>query len=428
VDRGSGEIFETDGSAETSKRRDGQRLMSRRWQVEATPWVLIAGGFHDDGGMDQLNAGLARYLLSRGTPVHLIAYRVNDELAKTPGAQVHVVKKIAGSFFLGQKRLDRRGRAIAKWVDSQDAAARVLVNGANCAWPDINWVHFVHHSWAPRRREGPRWLQLKNWLEGSTMLDRERKVLGRARLLIANSERTRRDLVERVGLPAERIVRIYPGSSKIQAVSGERKLEIRRMLGIASATPVVIFVGALGHDSRKGFDTLWAAWQRLCMRSDWGARLIVAGEGRALESWRRRVCDAGLGDRVLMAGFTKRIADLLAISDLMVSPARYEPYGMNVHEAVSAGVPAMISAAAGIAELYPSELRDMLLDSPQDANDLVERLLRWSAVGGETKRRFEKFTTTLRERTVEQMAGELVEAIETSEAGRIALSNSGFRV
>lgn len=386
-------------------------MPARGGAAENAPWVLIAGGFHDDGGMDQLNAGLARYLLSRDTPVHLVAYRVSEELARAGGARVELMRKTAGSFFLGQRQLERRGRAIAAAVIARRATARVLVNGTNCAWGDINWVHFIHHAWPPRA-EGPPWLRLKNRLEARTALRRERQVLLAARLLIANSEGTRRGLIEKFGVPEERIVRIYPGCSKLQSVPAERRAELRRAAGIGPAVPVVSFVGALGYDSRKGFDTLWSAWRQLCARSDWEAQLIVAGGGRALGEWKRKVDRAGLGGRVLMPGFVERIGDLLAISDLMVSPVRYEPYGMNVHEAISAGVPAMVSAGAGIAELYPSDLHDMLLEAPEDANALAARLLRWSVVRDETKRRFESFGRTLKERTVERMASELVDAVE----------------
>ena len=30
---------------------------------------------------------------------------------------------------------------------ADDPLARVVVNGGNCAWPDINWVHAVHAAW-----------------------------------------------------------------------------------------------------------------------------------------------------------------------------------------------------------------------------------------------------------------------------------------
>ena len=39
----------------------------------------------------------------------------------------------------------------------------------------------------------------------------------------------------------------------------------------------------------------------------------------------------------------------------MVHPARYEAYGLGVHEAICRGLPAIVSAGAGIAELYPAD-------------------------------------------------------------------------
>jgi glycosyltransferase involved in cell wall biosynthesis len=213
-------------------------------------------------------------------------------------------------------------------------------------------------------------------------------------------------------------MRIYPGCSKLAPVSRERRADIRRLLGIPDGLPVIIFVGALGYDSRKGFDTLWTAWQQLCAHDDWKARLVVAGDGRALEDWRRKVRDAGLANRVLMLGFTDRIAELLAIADLMVSSVRYEPYGMSVHEAISFGIPAIVSAAAGIAELYPSALRDMLLVNPEDPDVLTKRLLDWNASRNSMKNRFDWFAKTLKARTVEQMACELIDSVNSHPRSR----------
>src|SRR5579863_1197311 len=114
------------------------------------PWVIVAGGFHREGGMDKANASLAAYLCAQGVPLHLVTYRVDPELAANPLVTVHCAGKPAGSFFLGGGRLDRLGRSVARKIASQFDGARVLVNGANCDWPDINWVHFVHHAWRPR--------------------------------------------------------------------------------------------------------------------------------------------------------------------------------------------------------------------------------------------------------------------------------------
>jgi glycosyltransferase involved in cell wall biosynthesis len=67
-----------------------------------------------------------------------------------------------------------------------------------------------------------------------------------------------------------------------------------------------------------------------------------------------------------LLGYREDVATILAASDLLASPTRYEAYGLNVHEAICRGVPALVSRSAGVAERYPPELRSWLLDDPDD--------------------------------------------------------------
>jgi glycosyltransferase involved in cell wall biosynthesis len=178
---------------------------------------------------------------------------------------------------------------------------------------------------------------------------------------------------------------------------------------------LAVFVGAFGHDSRKGFDTLWSAWRSLCARSDWDANLIVAGGGRALPRWRDAIKRNGLETRIRLLGYTELVAEVLAAADLLVSPVRYESYGLNVQEALCCGVPAMVSRSAGVAERYPAELNDLLLPNPDDASDLAMRLLHWRAGIEDLKRRIVPLSATLRSWTWGDMAAQMIAVTESAE-------------
>src|SRR5262249_30758205 len=153
---------------------------------------------------------------------------------------------------------------------------------------------------------------------------------------------------------------------------------------------------------------LWKAWQRVSMRRDWNVDLVVAGGGRAVAAWQHTVERVGLCGNVKILGFTNRITDVLAASDLLVSPVRYESYGLNVQEAICCGVPAIVSASAGIAERYTSELTDLLLPDPEDIEDLVERMMRWKADIDGFRRKVELMARGLRNHTWEDMAHQIV--------------------
>jgi len=381
------------------------------------PWVLIAAGFHHEGGMDKANAALASYLCREQIPVHLVGFRIDRELAANPAVTVHYVRKPAGSFFLGNRLLSRVGTAVAQAVVADNEAARVVVNGDNCDWPAVNWVHFVHRAWCPTLTGTPIWFQAKSQLNSWITLRRERQILQKAKLLLANSERTRRDLVVSLGLAPERVHTVYLGTdSNWKNATPERRAQAEAWLDMPGGRPLVTFIGALGHDSRKGFDTLWTAWRSLCSRPAWDVNLVVAGGGRALTRWQRIVNEAGLDSRVKLLGFTNRVADLLIASDLLVSPVRYESYGLNVQEALCFGVPAMVTVSAGVAERYPVDLGDLLLPEPAKAEDLAMRLLRWRSNIEEFRRRTAPVARLLRAYDWDHMARRIVALVERTQS------------
>ena len=175
------------------------------------------------------------------------------------------------------------------------------------------------------------------------------------------------------------------------------------------------FIGALGYDRRKGFDVLFDAWCRCCMDADWDALLVVAGTGRELPYWRRRVAKSGREGDIRLLGFTKMISTLLASADALVSPTRFEPYGQGVHEALCCGLPAFVTRCAGISERFPAELHDLLLDNPPDALQLCRRLREWHKDIDGYRRRTVPFAEQLRRRTWSDMAADFVRAVTGTE-------------
>lgn len=389
------------------------------------PWLVVAGGFHARGGMDKANAALASYLLERGHDVHLVAHEIDPALAGHARARTHVVPRPRGSVLLGEQLLTRTAGRVARALLEKSPRARVVANGGNFVSDDINWVHAVHAAWPPSDAGAPAWFRVKNRLWHALACRRERRALGRARLVVANSERTRRDLVSLVGVEPGRVQTVYLGGDVRPASAGER-VRARRWLGVDENRAVVIFAGALGHDRNKGFDTLWRAWRELSAGGGWDALLLVAGGGRGLDAWRARVEGAGLAGGVRFLDFTERLAEVLAAGDLLVSPARYEAYGLNVHEAVCRGVPALVSRGAGVAERYPASLSEMLLPDPEDAADLAARLRTWRGSVEGWREAFAPLAARLSRRGWGDVAAEFV-ALAEGEGGRALGECEGAR-
>ena len=331
-------------------------------------YLIVAADFVETGGMDRANLELAQYAAARGHHVHLVAHRVSPRLAAIQGVRAHQVMRPFRMGSLGERVLDFEGRRLAAHLPH---GTRIVVNGGNCALNAVNWIHFVHmadvaasHS---LRRLGTR--AIARWSE--------RRAIHQARLFIANSERTRKELVEGYGVPPQSIHTVYCGVDPIAFVPAcaEERAIVATRLGFCSDMLRIVFVGELG-DSRKGFDLVFEAWQRIA--AEWrDVEVVVVGAGRLLSSWRQQSIAAGLSERMRFVGHRPDVAEILRSSDLLVAPSRYEPYGLSIAEAVSVGLPVIATRTAGAAELLVGEMRELLLADPPSREELLSMMRRW---------------------------------------------------
>lgn len=378
-----------------------------------TTWLLVSGDFTPFGGMDCANHALAKYMgASAGAEVHLVSHRVWDDLAAMPAVTVHRVWRPRNSHLAGMPLLARAGRKWARRLRSEEA--RVIVNGGNCGWNDVSWVHYVHAAYRPRTATTGLH-RFKNWAANRYSLSTERKTLSQARLVLCNSKRTQRDVIERLGVSESRAPVVYYGVNPVRfaRVTPAERDEARAALQCKPDRPLATFVGALG-DRRKGFDTLFAAWQLLCADRRWDGDLAVVGSGAEADAWEKRSRESGLAERIKFLGFRQDVPKILAASDVLIHPARYEAYGLGVHEALCRGIPALVSATAGVAERYPSELESLLIPDPDNPSDLADRLRLWRGNLQEFRAATMPLSDFLRMNTWDKMAEQIVSIVNAA--------------
>jgi glycosyltransferase involved in cell wall biosynthesis len=378
-----------------------------------TDWLLVAGDFTPFGGMDVANYGLASYLGRQGAgEVHLVGHRVSPDLMTLPSVRVHRAARPFSAHRLGEPVLRMTAKLWQRRLSRRPV--RIVANGGNVDAGDVNWVHYVHGAYRPRASGYANRLGVS--LKHRRYVRQERVALRRARVIVCNSQRTADDVVQCVGVDRDRTRVVYYGvdDAKFRPVNAEERAAARFRIGVHDDRPVALFVGALG-DRRKGFDVLFTAWRDLCRTRGWDGPLLVAGGGAELTAWCARAATELPAHRMRFLGFRRDVATLLAASDLLIHPVRYEAYGMAVHEALCRGIPAVVSANAGIAERYPDELRDLLIGDPESASELTARLLAWrsdSSVKGIVARWAER----LRARTWDHMASDIVTMLEAVSA------------
>ena len=374
-------------------------------------WALATGDFTPHGGMDRANHALARYLATSGRDVHLIAHRVSPDLASRPGVTVHHAPRPLGSHLLGAPFLARAASSVARRLGP---STRLLSNGGNTRWVAPTWVHYLHAAYAPDVASGPL-VRLLAAAGRRRYLAQEAGTLATAPAIICNSARTAADVRRCYGVDPSRVHVVYYGvdPEAFAAVTPAARAGARTALGMDAAAPLAIFIGALG-DRRKGFDALFDAWRRLGTDAAWDVNLVIVGVGAEVDAWERRAAAAGLGRRLTFLRFRSDIPRVLAAADVLVHPARYEAYGLGVHEALCRGLPVIVSAGAGVAERLPDDLRPLTLPDPIAVDDLVMRLRLWRGDREEWGIRARAAGETLRRRTWDHMAADIAGIVEVA--------------
>jgi len=352
--------------------------------------------------MDRPNLALVARALERGLEVTAVTHDVEPGTLRSTGLEVWKVPKPFSSIVVGEAVLEHYGnRARRRYPE-----AVVLANGGNLVGADLNWVHYVHAAEPMLADGGAAYLYRR--LRHARYLRRERRAVVSARWLIADSNRCREDLLARYPLDPNRVRSVYYGTDPASGSKNETREACERAAGLNRGVQRAMFVGGIG-DRRKGLDTLLKAWALLRRKGDWAVELLVAGEGPARTAFQREARDLGLSRSVHFLGFRTDVPTLLGAVDCVVSPTRYEPYGLAVHEALCARVPAIVSAKAGIAERYPPSLRPLLLSDPEDPDELAAKLIEWRNNAGHYARAAVEFAPQLASRSWSDMADEILD-------------------
>jgi len=170
--------------------------------------------------------------------------------------------------------------------------------------------------------------------------------------IIADSQATKRDLVERYGVEPSKISVIYPGYDEeaFQPLREREAIEaVKTRYGIAG--DYILFVGTI--QPRKNLVRLMEAFS-LLKRQAADLQLVIAGKkGWLYEAIFRRVEELGLEGQVVFTGYVadEDLPALFSGARLFVFPSLYEGFGLPVLEAMACGVPVVCSNASSLPEV-----------------------------------------------------------------------------
>ena len=176
--------------------------------------------------------------------------------------------------------------------------------------------------------------------------------------IFANSSFTAWDVVERLGVPEERVRVAYPGIDPRFSPTGE---------AADLGGPYVLAVSTL--EPRKNLPALVSAFALLRERHP-ELTLALAG----LEGWEQEPLAA---EGVRLLGFVSddELARLYRGASVFAYPSRFEGFGIPVVEALASGVPAVVSSHPSLDEASGDVALRADPDDPEDFADALEQAL-----------------------------------------------------
>ena len=334
------------------------------------------------GGAEVYCANMCSALVQRGHDVTVFS---ETFLGETNKSIRHV--KVSRSMLSGFSRTSSFHRRVQK-VLKKHRAAFDLVFALSRTWPSdvyriteslhAEWMKIRYHKW---NRINPRHM-------GILKLERNIFKPENTKLVVTNSELTKRQAVKNFGFPENRITVVYNGvdHAKFHPVENRKEfLGIRRSLELDDKRFVLLFpatnfrIKGLGNAIR----TLSLLDENLRNRT----LLLVAGGDRE-EPYRKLAEKLNVSGNVRFEGRRTNMREYYAAADLLFYPTLYEPFSNVCLEAFSCGLPVLTTSLNGAAEIVKEDLNGFVVPDASAEDMMAGRIAKFANFSEEERTKF----------------------------------------
>jgi phosphatidylinositol alpha-1,6-mannosyltransferase len=228
-----------------------------------------------------------------------------------------------------------------------------LIGSAVAEWAGIPWVYevrsFFETTWTP----DPRYMESAPYYH--RRFDTETRMMHLADAVVTLSGPMREEIIERHGVPRDRVFVIPNAVDTDRFTPQERDAALRTTLGLGHGFTLG-YVSNISHP-REGQEILIDAVARL-VKQGHDINCLLVGDGSRLDEMKALARSRGVADRIVFTGSVPfdQVADYYAQIDLFVVPRIDERAGrmvspMKPFEAMAMRVPLLMSDLPALAEI-----------------------------------------------------------------------------
>jgi glycosyltransferase involved in cell wall biosynthesis len=235
-------------------------------------------------------------------------------------------------------------------------------------WPVVATLHHpitvdrdldLAHATTPWRR-----FSLKRWY---SFLDMQMRVAREIPRVLTVSESSRRDIVDQLGVPAERLHVVPVGTDPT----------VFRPMPHIARVPGRLMTTASADVPLKGLSHLLEALAKVRTERD-DAHLVVIGRPKPKSRIPPLIERLGIRDHVefVQGVTTERIVELYAEAEVACVPSLYEGFSLPAVEAMACGVPVVGTTGGAVPEVVGRDGETGLIVPAGDSDALAQALLR----------------------------------------------------
>lgn len=204
------------------------------------------------------------------------------------------------------------------------------------------------------------------------VFDIEKRGMEAADKVITVSNLTRNTVIEKYGIPADKVVTVYNAVDPIRS-------DYNNFVHKGLDEKIVTFLGRI--TMQKGPEYFIEAAYKVLQKMD-NVRFVMAGNGDMMEKMVRRAASLKIMDKFSFTGFLRGqdVYSMLRMSDLYVMPSVSEPFGISPLEAMQSNVPVLISYQSGVAEILTYAIKTDFWDVDAMA-DAIYGVLNYPSLG-----------------------------------------------
>ncbi|MGC8622165.1 MAG: glycosyltransferase family 4 protein, partial [Caldisphaera sp.] len=303
------------------------------------------------GGVEQVIFNLAKNLHKMGHNVDITCIGNEDKVIKTKFGKLFVFKvpqfKRFGKFSIFLKKAIYN-RKLKKFISKNGSNYDIIhVHGDICGFKELVKFNTILtlHGFSIQAHVKRNLLDriFISFTSGRT----EIKNMKYSKVIIAVSKRVKNFASK---FTNKKIKVIYNGidTKLYRPVSYKVKMNVRNRLGLSNKGVYLLFVGR--DDYIKGLDILIEAFTRLKLKNVY---LNVVGVSKKLQNET---------DAVNFVGRTTQTVKYYNASDIFILPSRSEGFSIAGLEALSSGLPTIVSKTSGINEIIKNGVNGLVLE------------------------------------------------------------------